>query len=150
MKTRTTITEITKKNLVDLLCNATYGSNWIEIFRSKEISGDVKAEDNDCREDLWANVLLGGWSLYFADYYAEDEDEHYGDLPYEWDKDDKCMYYRFNLQDVKRGLAKAADSDSEFSRKCFECLREDESTDFELTRAETLMQYIIFGELIYG
>lgn len=60
------------------------------------------------------------------------------------------MNYMFNLQDVKRGLAKAADSDSEFARKCFESLREDESTDLDLTRAETLMQYIIFGEPIYG
>jgi hypothetical protein len=150
MKTRTTITEITKENLVDLLCTATYGNNWCEIFRNKEISGDVKAEENDCREDLWAKVLLGGWSLYFADYYAEDEDEHYGDLPYEWDEDGKCMNYRFNLQDVKRGLAKAADSDSEFARKCFESLRDDESVDLDLTGADTLMQYIIFGEPIYG
>lgn len=150
MNTRTTITDITKEELSDFFSTATYGNHWCEVFRNKEISGDVKADENDCREDLWAKVLLGGYSLYFADYNAEDEEDFYGELPHEWDEEGQCMNYRFNLQDVKNGLAKAANSDNEYTRRCFEEFRDIDNSSFDLNSAEELIQWIIFGEAIYG
>lgn len=146
MKTRTTITEITKEDLVDLLCTATYGSSWIEIFRDKNITAELDTEEDDCREDIWAKLLFAGKSLYFADFNAWYEDEHYGKLLYEWDEKEQCMKYTFNLQDIIHGLEKAADCDSQL----FSSFRNRDDGSFDIIDAESLMQYIIFGELIYG
>ena len=147
MKTKTIIEEITHEELVDLISTATYGNQWCEIFRNKEVSGDVEPDDGDCREDVWANVLLVGHSLYFADYNASNENEFYGDLPHEWDEEGQCINYTFNLNDVKQGLSLAASSNHNYVRECFENFRAE---NMDLNDAGILFQFIIFGEHIYG
>ena len=60
------LNSIDHEMLVDLLCTATYGSNWLDVktlkserFMDEEVEQSVR--DCWCREDKWANRLLKGW-----------------------------------------------------------------------------------------
>lgn len=159
MKTKTIITELTQEDLVNLLCTATYGSNWLACS-APDRTGFTK-EDNDCLEDIWAKSLLAGHKIDCVDYYAEGE--VYGTLEHDIDDEDNVVY-RVSLQDILDGLQKCADGtfihtnynesengDNEKSwiAKCFQHFKED-TGEMDNPEAESLMQIILFGELIYG
>lgn len=154
MKIKAEVTEITKDDLVNLLCTATYLSNWLGIRIPKgNYTGTELENENDCKEDKWAKVLLAGKELYADDHYAEDMTDIYGSLPHKWrfnkNPDDGWMRYTFTLEDVKKGLGKAL-SEGGYPAECANDLMSPDSVDFDLNEAELLMQYIIFGEEIYG
>ena len=121
---------IDHKMLVDLLCTATYGCDWLEIktlkserFMDEEVEQSVR--DGWCREDRWANRLLKGGHIVCIDYEEESR-------------------YELTLDDIKRGLEKARDG---------EAVREwadfvDETEDY--FTCNNLMQVCIYGEVIYG
>ena len=159
MKTKTIITELTQEDLVNLLCTATYGSSWLSCYAPDK--KEVGITDEDCLEDEWAKVLLGGKSIICTDYYAEGE--CYGNLPCNIDEEDNAEY-TLSLQDILDGLQKCADGtfshtnydeadngDTEKSwiAKCFQHFKED-TGEMDNPEAESLMQIILFGELIYG
>ena len=157
MKTKTIIEELTQEDLVDLLCTATYGSNWLSIFASNRTG--FKIEETDCMEDIWAKALLAGKMLTCTDYNA-DEGEVYGTLEHEQDEDGHTEYL-VTLQDIKDGLAKCADGTFKRSADHYgendlayisECYRNFHNNHGEMDnpQAEALMQIILFGELIYG
>lgn len=153
MKTKTTITEITHDDLVNLLCSATYGSEWLCIKRPKgSYRGTELEEEGDCIEDTWAKILLANKTVYVYDYFANDAEERYGKLPCTYKND--AMRYEMTLEDIKKGLQKCFDGtfkandevEKEYMRKCaMRFLYED----IDLTDAENIIQIIIFGELIY-
>lgn len=87
--------------------------------------------------------------MYVLDYYSEDEDEAYGNLPHEWDNKRGAMRYTVTLDDIKKGLLKALDN-GDWDAKCAFDLISDDSCDLDLTEAENLLQIITFGEAIYG
>ena len=128
MRTRD-LNAIDHKMLVDLLCTATYGCDWLEIktlkserFMDEEVEQSVR--DGWCREDRWANRLLKGGHIVCIDYEEESR-------------------YELTLDDIKRGLEKARDG---------EAVREwadfvDETEDY--FTCNNLMQVCIFGEVIY-
>lgn len=165
MKTKTTITEISHEDLVELLSTATYGSNWLGIRRKV---GDYKGTDlesgDDCLEDTWAKILLAGKYVYAYDFYAEDEEDFYGKLPHTWKEEENAMRYEVTMENIKRGLQKCLDGtfksaytekeniarERAYMRKCAMSFIEYEDGDFDITQAETLMQVILFGEEIYG
>lgn len=143
MKTKTTIVEITHEDLVDLFSTATYGSSWLII--QARCCWDL-AKDGDCREDVWAKVLLAGKKIVVWDEYAEGV--VYGSLSHEIDSDDESVGYFITLEDIKTGIQKCLDSDTEYLRDCAnDLIKGDGSLD--LPEAEAIMQVIMFGEYIY-
>ena len=94
-----------------------------------------------------ARVLLAGYSILVKDYYAEDESDHYGNLNHLWRRD--CMAYELTLEDIKKGIGRAIDSGG-YIRDYINHWADDECMNFDLTEAEAVMQWIVFGEYIYG
>lgn len=127
---RIDLENITHENLVDLLCTATYGSDWLEIrtlksegFMDEQVEQSVR--DGWCIEDKWAYRLLKGGHIVCLDY----EDE---------------VRYELTLDDIKKGLEKARDGEAICDWENF-C----EEKDDYLT-CNNLLQVCIFGEVIYG
>ena len=150
MKTKTIIEELTQEDLVDLLCTATYGSSWLEIYAPDRMG--IVVDDNDCREDVWAKALLAGRKIHCVDYYAEGD--AYGTLEHETD-DEENVIYHVSLQDIYEGLTKCADGTfkdanvNNWVADCFNHFKDGEG-EMDNPQAEALMQVIMFGELIYG
>ena len=154
MKTKTIITELTQEDLVNLLCTATYGSNWLSCYAPDRES--VEITEGDCMEDVWAKCLLAGKKIACTDYYA-DEGESYGTLEH-YTEDDGQTTYLVSLQDIKDGLQKCADgtskdadkyADKGFLARCYNDFVND-GDNWDYVEADALMQVILFGELIYG
>lgn len=155
MKARTTIEEITHDDLVNLFSTALYGSSYLGA--GYNYSFDLA--EYDTHEDAIAAVLLKGRQIRVTDYYAEGSS--YGNLPCEIDADEECATYTVTLEDIKNGLAKAADGtfnsrsecfvkdERRFARNSFDSFQ-SEACDFDLTYADCLMQIILFDEIIYG
>ena len=149
MKTRTIITDFGHDDLVNLFSTATYGSNCFDVVKKNRDYYGTKLEDeNDCCEDVWAKILLSGRPVYVLDYYAEENDDAYGNLPHEWDVTRNAMKYTVTLEDIKNGLQKAFDNGG-YDAKCALDFSNDD-LDFDLIEAEALLQVITFGEVIYG
>lgn len=149
MKTKTIITEITHDDLVDLFSTALYDSY---VFGAYYLPKDyVGLEDpNDCLEDVFAKILLAGKSIYVIDRESEDYDDVYGELPHKLNGEGN-IEYKVCLEDVKNGIAKALDSGKEWARHCAtEFINKDNSSEWDNPRAEELIQWIIFGDSIYG
>lgn len=146
MKTHTTITDLTQEDLVDLLCTATYGSSWLEIYAPDREGLDIA--DNDCREDVWAKALLAGKEIECIDHEAEGE--IYNEKGYVDDTDEyESVIYPITLEDIRKGLQKALDSEESWPRQCAQDFIAGEG-ELDLPEAECLMQIIMFGEEIYG
>ena len=148
MKTKTIITEINHDDLVNLFSTATYGSSYFDVVKKKkDYYGTELENENDCREDTWAKVLLSGKPVYVLDYYSEYES--YGNLPHEMDEKRGAMKYTVTLEDIKKGLQRALNNGG-WDAKCAFDLINDDSCDLDLTEAENLLQIITFGDVIYG
>ena len=147
MKTKTTITDITREDLVDLLCTATYGSNWLGMQYDK-----TKGE-GETYEDVAADILLKGGRVEMIDYYAEDSDDVYTDKGY-WETD--AAIYPITLEDIKRGLEAVADgtikNDDSIKRVAkhgLDAFMDRDSLNFDYCYADCLIQSIMFNEIIY-
>lgn len=148
MKTQTIVTEITQDDLVNLICTAEEGSSWLAFKTPKESGEKVpRIDKEECREDRMARILLAGHPIYALDYYAECENESYGVLPHQWKGE--YMRYTITLEDIKKGIAKAIDSGG-YIRDYINHWADDECMNFDSTEAEAVMQWIVFGEEIYG
>lgn len=150
MKLEVKVTDITHDDLVNLFSTAIYGSyNFMVRKRKGDYYGTPLEDANDCREDAWAKILLAGGHVYVYDINAEDDDEFYGTLPHLYCESRESMRYILTLEDIRKALEKA------FSRRDYvydvacKFLRADDE-DFDADDADTLMQYIVFGEVIYG
>lgn len=163
MKTKTTITELSHNDLVDLFSTALYGSSYLSADYTIEDRKSVYVPDYACHEDIIAKILLSGKSVEVTDDYAEGCS--YGSLPYKFndkDDDDSSVIYFVNLESIKRGLERAADGtfnagDDEWTEQTkrsakvsFDSFMDEDRCDFDLVRADILMQIILFDEIIYG
>lgn len=163
MKTKTTITELSHNDLVDLFSTALSGSSYLSADYTIEDRKSVYVPDYACYEDIIAKILLSGKSVEVTDDYAEGCS--YGSLPYKFydkDDDDSSVIYFVNLESIKRGLERAADGtfnagDDEWTertkrsaRVSFDSFMDEDRCDFDLVRADILMQIILFDEIIYG
>lgn len=155
MKTKVTVEGITHEDLVNLLSTAIYGSSYLAADYEEAIEYD----EDDCYEDIMANILLHDGKILFTDYYAEGS--AYGDLPHTLDEAENVTY-SVTLKDVLAGLEKAANGtfnirmgggyeavEKELARDAFYALA-NESANFDLVLADALMQIILFNEIIYG
>ena len=163
MKTKITITKLSHNDLVDLFSTALYGSTYLSADYTIEDRKSVDVSDDDCYEDIIAKILLSGKSIEVTDNYAEGCS--YGSLPYRFqdkDDDDSSVIYRVTLDDIIRGLEKASDGTfnagndewtertKKSARVSFDSFMDEDRCDFDLVRADILMQIILFDEIIYG
>ena len=163
MKTKITITELSHNDLVDLFSTALYGSSYLSADYTIEDRKSVDVSDDDCYEDIIAKILLSGKSIEVTDNYAEGCS--YGSLAYRFqdkDDDDSSVTYRVTLDDIIRGLEKASDGTfnagndewtertKKSARVSFDSFMNEDRCDFDLVRADILMQIILFDEIIYG
>ena len=155
MKTKTTITELSHEDLVNLLSTATFGSSWLSCSISQATRDAIKDLPGDCREGIWANALLNGFPVYLTDHQADGF--YYGGHDHGITDEDGSVTYRITLEDVIAGLQLALDGDFapndeeevELAARCVLHLR-DESFDFDATDAEILAQIIMFNSIIYA
>lgn len=118
----------TKTFLSDLFSTAFYGSSWFCVSYSdvndKALIKDVKSKNN-CREDIWADLLLRGGKIAVSDI-EDDEETHV-----------------LTLDDIKNGfvivMAKYPGM--------FNAIVEETG---DLYDADAVIQCAIFGEIVYG
>lgn len=156
MKTKTTITELTHDDLVELFSTALSGSSYL----GADYEESIEYNEDACFEDILANILLHGGCIKVNDYYSEGD--VYGELPHELDEDNECTTYFVTYDDIKRGLERAADGTSNAgndkwtkqtkrsAKVSFDSFMDEDRCDFDLVRADILMQIILFDEIIYG
>lgn len=148
MKTQTKITDITHDDLVDLFSTATYGSEYIDFAWVNKDEYLKSKEEGDCREDIYARMLLNGYKIEVRDYYAEDEEDFNGKLHHEWNEEDECMVYHVDIEDIAEGIAKCLDLGGWEAECANDLIKKD--GDLDLYEAEAIMQVIVFGEVVYG
>lgn len=157
MKTQLTITELTKEDLVNLFSTAFYGSNYL----SADYEEAIEYDEEDCHEEILAEILLNGGAIKVTDSYADGC--HYGNLRYQHNEDYDATYYVRDI-DIILGLERAAngtfnlrpdvgadfaDRNAEFARRSFNAFAFDEQ-EWDLETADCLMQIILFNEIVYG
>ena len=157
MKTQVTINELTKEDLVDLFSTAFYGSNYLSV----EYDDSIEYDEDDCHEDIIANILLNGGKIFVTDSYADGC--HYGNLQYQFNEDYDATY-TLRLEDIIKGLERAAngtfnlrqdvgadfaDRNREFTKRSFEAMAWN-INEWDMLTADCLMQIILFDEIIYG
>ena len=148
MKVEVTIKEITKDDLVNLFSTGLTGSSFLGCDYDKRLYKSLPdASEDDCIEDKLAKLLLAGHSIELWDMEAEQED-HYGNLASRYREAYQCMAYKVTLEDVKKGLQNAATNDD--TAGYFMQLAVDDAYDLDLTGGESLLQFIMFNEVIYG
>jgi hypothetical protein len=124
---------LTHEFLSDWLSTATYGSFWCECQTHVDTPDDVyeqAKENNECTEDVWADVLLNGGALNVVDVeeYEDDED---------------TAQHKVTLTDIENAIPMfAVNYPSQWGAIM------DETMD--LIDADALLQFVIFGELVYG
>ena len=150
MKTKVELCDICHEDLVNLFSTALYGSTYLECDYHVWDNDDVVTfKERDCFEDKIARCLLSGKQVVMIDHEAEDESEGYGELDYYWDTYYNCMCYPIGLDDIKQGVEKMLDGDDTWLRRCARAWVYEQD-DFDLEMADTIIQYIMFGEVIYG
>ena len=149
MKIKTIVTDITHDDLVNLLSTATYGSEYLDCGIPKgHYKGTSLENEDDCREDKLAKVLLSGKSIYVSDYYSEECE--YGNLPHKWIEDKQAMRYELTLEDLVKGIERSIERDDR-DHFCDEVRHwQTEDDRFDICEAENLLQFIVFGEVVYG
>lgn len=148
-KTITTITELDKEDLVNLLSTALYGSSYL----SASYAESVEHGKGESWEDTMATILLNGESIIFTDHYAE------GETYRDWASLDERGngLYPVYLNDFMRGLERAANGTFKAStdmwrdegRNAFHAFACD-THDWDALSADCLMQIILFDEIVYG
>lgn len=154
------ILEISHDELVNLFSTALYGNYWVSAEYDKEFynSLDPKLKHGDCFEDKIADTLLNGGEIYLYD--NESEGEIYNNRSnaeaINEGNGDEYTQYTLTLVDIIDGLQKASNgtykshNDTKWVSQCFEEFADEDSGSFDLEMADTLLQIIMFDELIYG
>ena len=116
-----------KEWLVCFLADSTYDSPWFGIKVSEKTPSDVRTAanaNNECREEVWADVLLNGGTLFVYDYEEE-------------------KGYEFALADVIKGMNKLMRNYPHH----YAAIKDE---DYDYFDVDALLQVIVFGEVVYG
>ena len=156
MKKETDIRTFNHEDLVDLLSTAFYGSTLLACDYSKETYKKAYYEDDECIEDIMAKLLLSGDKVFVGDMYAQDASDCNGSkLPHKYDAEQEIMWYDVTLEDIRRGVQSCMDcvdangNNDTFLHQCAVDFLNGKG-DMDLIEAESIMQVILFGKLIYG
>lgn len=147
MKINVEIREVSHENLVDLLSTALYGNHrWCADYDIDTYNKNIEGKEDWCFEDKLAAMLIHGYPIQISDMYAEDKDDFYGKLIHRYDEVNGCMDYDVYMSDIIAGLKKAWDKGE--AVKVLDLANEPENLD--MWDADILLQYIVFGDYIYG
>lgn len=146
MRTRTIVYELTRAELVNLFSTALYA----DLIFSVEYDHNV---EGDCIEDKIATNLINGNSIKITDNYSKDGDDAMGNLPHEIDEDGQIVY-ELKLINIFTAIQNILDCDKtdEETRELKDSVRElasGEDCDWDYCQANNLLQYILFGEIVY-
>lgn len=148
MKVELTIKEITKDDLVNLFSIGLTGSSFLGCdYDDKLYQSLPDSNEDDCVEDKLAKLLIAGHSIELLDMAARPED-HYGSLKSHYCKADRYMAYKVTLEDIKKGL-QAAILNEDTVDYFFDLLNDD-ACNLDWIGGESLLQFIMFNEVIYG
>lgn len=148
MKIKIKITEVSYDNLVDLFSTALYGNNrWCVDYDVDTYNKNIEGKEDWCLEDKLAAMLIHGYPIQISDMYAEDKDEFYGKLIHRYDEVNCCMDYDVYMSDIIKGLEEASKNSTSIKYVLDLC---DDPAQLDVFDADTLLQYIVFGEQIYG
>ena len=140
MKFSLQVTEITHDELVSVFSSLFCENDFSVGCKKKDYAQVPKDKRNgDCIEDKCADILLNGGKIYVTDVQAEEQ--VYGNLQHTIDAEDESVTYEATLEDFLKGLSNA---------DATEWVNElaDENDDY--WTAYNLIQFVIFGKLIYG
>lgn len=158
------VTSLTHNELVSIFSDATYGNSMMKIVvandpHTTKVAASVVNDpniDTECREDLWAEILLNGGSICVVDtesgakdkddafenaYHGEAHNVGFTELNEWFSGTYGATTYDINLEEFLRGCSK---------ENAYELLREILDGDGDMWTAYNLMQIITFGEEIYG
>lgn len=124
---------LTKEFLSDWLSTATYGSFWCDCSVHKDTSDEIYDEarnSNNCREDKWADVLLNGGSLNICDIEECEEGNEEGE-------------HKMALADIEKALPLFI---LNYPTQWAAIMDET----YDLYDADALLQFVVFGDVIYG
>ena len=116
-----------KEWLVGVLADSTYGSLWAKCGVHTDTPKDVYLTAkiaNECREEIWADVLLNGGFFLVEDVEEEKE-------------------YKLSLKDFENGLKTLIFN---YPRNYSNIMTEE--GDFD--DYDALLQCAVFGDIIYG
>ena len=118
------------ENLVDLLSTAFYGSTWFTASVDKEKYGNLIKPSSEYREQIWADVLMGGGTLIVTETETEVDDE---------------VEHEISLKDICKGITKLHDKHLNVYARV---MAFDGSADFY--DADAVIQFAVFGEWVFG
>ena len=140
MKFNLQVTEITHDELVSVF-SMLFCENDFSVGCKKKDYAQVPQDkrNGDCIEDKCADVLLNGGKIYVTDIQAEEQ--VYSELPHTIDEEDESVTYEVTLEDFLKGFS---------NTDAMEYVQDlaDENDDY--WTAYNLIQFVIFGGLIYG
>lgn len=161
MRIKFVLSNLTKDDLVELLSTAICDS-WLGYEYRIEGNEDISFDDNgEGFIERIARCLLQGKKIEMFDRYAKDENDfHYSNIEHYWDErlercqgeaEDGFMVYRVSLKDIEDGLSKMLEVGHGWALNCvMSFINYDRDGDFDKQKAETIIQYILWGEEIYG
>ena len=124
--------EWTQDKLVEILSGATYGSDWLEITVTDDARKSITKAESDCREDIWAKVLLAGEKIITLDH--EDIDD-----------DNKPAAKFLSLKDFDKALKVMGKEAPKALMRIVEGEGEADYYDYN-----NLLQCAMFKEIVYG
>lgn len=140
MKFELKVTEITHDELVSIF-SMLYTTDDFQFAYNKKNYAQIPEDkrEEDCLEDKVADCLLNGFKVAVTDTYAGGE-VYNENLECEIGNDGAVTYY-VGLQDFLNGFS---------NKDAIEHVKDlaDENDDY--TTAYCLIQYVLFGEQIYG
>ena len=142
MKTKLQVTEITHDDLVNILSGLNCENDFAIAYKRgyyKQIPANER--EGDCLEDKCADCLLHGFDICVTDVYAEGDVQGWGEqLEHDINEDGSVDYY-FNLEQVKKGLE---------CEDAQEYVQDLVNGNDDYWTCYNLIQFVLFGELIYG
>lgn len=140
MKYNLQVTEITHDELVNIF-SMLFLENDFSVMYKKSLYNTIPKNKRvgDCLEDKVADCLLNGKEICVVDLQAEGQ--VYGNLPHKIDEEDESVSYFVTLQDFLNGFSNA---------DALEYVKDLANENDDYWTAYNLIQFVIFGELIYG
>lgn len=120
MKGRMTFSKEVVSTILEIV---SYQSAWLQILIPK-VNENMIQPNSETASDKWADVIVNGGSLIAEDF--EDGSE-----------------YTFNLHDMEKGW-------KEFSKDYSEESANIENDEADHTDCDIYIQYVLFGEYVYG
>ena len=137
------------EHIVNLFSTALYGNDAFACTYDKEFyNEECDPDEDDCFEDKIAKTLFKGGSVIVYDMYSEEGDKAYGSNRNTFISKDFNGHigYPISLDDIINGAELAVKNG--YESRVIAWLNED--WDFDLIYADCILQFIVYGDYIYG